>query len=240
MNQMVEEKNTKINSRDFQQEILVCITKNIFGVTVQDIADQIRASRNTISKYIFQLELEKKVIKKKVGTYFLYFIPERDFVQRKIVNDFYKGVLFSLKRNFPNQESIFKKIGRDIGDYYKIPLDYIRGLTKESYSVKDVPIKAFLEIFGEFYPYFDVFQSICDISIIGIDSQGNKATYRFNHSNLLEDTDEFIYHFYIISGIIETTFSRELHRRVLCDVVKINISEIKANSFLDISIEIKE
>lgn len=239
MNKTSKENIAKTNTRDFQQEILDCIKENNLGVTIQDIADKIRASRNTISKYIFQLELEKKIFKKKVGVYFLYFTTERHLIQRKLVSELYKNVLYGLKRNFPDQEKIFKSIGRDVGENFKIPLDYLRGLVEEGYSTKDIPIKTFFEIFREFYPYFDVFQSFLDISIREINQLGNKVTYRFTHSDFLEDTDDFIYHFYLISGIIETTFSRELKRNVLCDVVNVNISDNRAKSFVDISIEIQ-
>ncbi len=239
MEKKIKEDPAKTNTRDFRQEILNCIKENNLGVTVQDIADNIGASRNTISKYIFQLELEKEVIKKKVGVYFLYFTPERHLVQSNLVSGLYKNFLYSLKQNFPNQENIFKTIGRNIGENFKIPLDYLHGLAEGGRFTNDIPIKTFLEIFREFYPYFDVFQSFLEISIREINQRGNKATYRFTHSDFLEDTDDFIYHFYLISGIIETTFSRELKKNVFCDVVKVNISDIKANSFLEISLEIE-
>jgi hypothetical protein len=237
---MKNEKIATVNTRNFQQEILDCINLNNFGVTIQDIADQIKASRNTVSKYIFQLEHEKKIFKKKVGVYFLYFSTDRELVQRSIIDEFYKSFLLGLKMRFPDEEKTFKIIGRDIGENFMIPLDYIRGLYKESQSPRDIPTRTFLEILREFLPYIDIFQHSLEISIIDTNEQGNKATYRLSKSNLLEKTKDFIYHFYIISGMIETTLARELMREVTSDVVQINISNENAKSFVDISVEIVE
>jgi predicted hydrocarbon binding protein len=207
---------------------------------VQDICDQIKAARNTVSKYIFQLELEKKVVKKKVGVYFLYFSKERDLIQRGYVIGIIKGMYMSLRRHFPDQESTFKQIGREIGENFQIPLDYARGLTDLDYPTEGIAVKDLFEIFGEVYPYFDIFQTYVNVSLLEINDQGNQATYRFEHSDLLETTDDFIYHFYLISGIIETTLSRALNKTVTCDVVQINLSQNREESFVDISIQTNE
>jgi len=49
----------------------------------------------------------------------------------------------------------------------------------------------------------------------------------------------YIYFFYIACGITEEIYLQNLHREVICNIEKVNISIKKEESYIDISIMIK-
>ncbi len=107
-------------------------------------------------------------------------------------------------------------------------------------SLKSHPIsRIFLESFKFFYSSYDIFQPNIDITILKIDQEGKNATYRFKNSIFLEDTDNFVYHVYIICGISEGILNKAINRDVLCKVDQIYVSNKKEESFFDLTITIK-
>lgn len=103
----------------------------------------IKASRNTVSKYVSSLEAKRKVINKRIGAYNLYFSTERRYLPRERIINFNKEILAGLKRYFPNQEKIAKKIGQEAGKYFNIHF---------SQEVDfDMPSRTILKLFGETY-----------------------------------------------------------------------------------------
>jgi hypothetical protein len=222
--------------RDFEKMILNHLSRYPSGLTITDISKGIKASRNTVSKYISILEIKEEVFTRKVGAYTLYYNSERNFLPRENILNFYKVLISCLKTKYPYNEAFFKEIGKKIGNSYTMPIG--SSLIKEFDSKKNASIKDFLTMFGDFYSYLDFLQGSINISQIKFNEQGNKAIYRFKDSILLEDTDDFIYHFYTVCGLIELTLTRELKKTVNCNVEKINISTQKDESFIEISLEI--
>ncbi len=100
-------------------------------------------------------------------------------------------------------------------------------------------IKIYYEVFGRFYPTYDILQPSIEISEQMMDESGKRAVYRFKNSEFLEGTEDFTYHFYIVSGIIEALWEREVERPVECKVKKIHAGSKKDNAFYELSIEIK-
>ncbi|MFX1266812.1 MAG: winged helix-turn-helix transcriptional regulator [Promethearchaeota archaeon] len=73
----------KRNAINHEFIILECIRDNPGGVTVSDIANFTKFSRNTVSKYVSILELKKQIFSKKVGAYRLYFAVKKSFIPFK-------------------------------------------------------------------------------------------------------------------------------------------------------------
>ncbi len=223
---------------DYESKILNCIRENPSGVTITDIAKKTEFSRNTISKYVSMLEIKKKIFKRKVGAYNLYFSSKKSFLPKEIISSYYKALLSGLKKNYPNDEEVFKEIGRNSLEF----IDFSFGPTvrKGLKSLRNIPVpKIYFEVFGRFYPSYDILQPSIEISEPMMEESGNKAVYRFKNSEFLETSEEFIYHFYIISGIIEALWEREVGRPVECNVEKIHVGERKEDAFFELSIEIK-
>ncbi|MFX0042728.1 MAG: hypothetical protein ACFE8L_07440 [Candidatus Hodarchaeota archaeon] len=131
-----------------------------------------------------------------------------------------------------------KKIGREA--VKDIKFAFGPSIYKQLKSIKDHPIsRIHLESFKSFYSAYDIFQPNVDISILKINAEGKSATYRFKNSVFLEDTDDFIYHIYIMCGISEGILNKVLKTEVLCEIEQISISDNKDESFFDITIKIK-
>jgi len=95
--------------------------------------------------------------------------------------------------------------------------------------------KAQLELFQEFYNYFDFFQDEIDISIVEL--QEKRMVYRLSNSEFL--TDKFLYFFYVACGITEGIYRLIVSIKVECNVENISISNNIEESYIDISLEIK-
>jgi hypothetical protein len=203
-----------------------------------DIAKKTNFSRNTISKYVSVLELKNKIHKRKVGAYNLLFSIKKAYFPKEIISSYYRALLAGLKKKFPDSEEIFKDIGRESLEF----IDFSFGPTvrKGLKSLRNVPItRIYFEAFSKFYPSYDILQPSIEIYEPIMDESNNRAIYRFKNSEFLEDSDEFIYHFYIVCGIIEALWEREVGRPIECNVEKVNIGNSKDDSFYEISIEIK-
>lgn len=135
-------------------------------------------------------------------------------------------------------EELAKTIGKKASIKIKFP--FSPTVLKQLKTIRDHPIsRLHLEVFKNFYPSYDIFQPNVEISILEIDSEGKNATYRFQNSIFLEDSEDYIYHIYIMSGITEGILSRALKTDVLCNIKKIHVSDDKEQSYFDISIKIK-
>lgn len=98
--------------------------------------------------------------------------------------------------------------------------------------------KIYFEAFDKFYPSYDILQSTIDISDPIMNDSGTRAVYRFTNSEFLETSEDFIYHFYIVSGIIQALWIREMEKPVKCNIEKIAASNKKEDSYFEMSIEI--
>ena len=225
-------------NKDYETETLEYIRHNPGGVTITDIATGTEHSRNTIAKYVSILENKNKIFRKKIGAYHLYFVGKQGYFPKEITTSYYKAVLAGLKKHFPDKEEIFKQIGREALQY----IDFSFGPTikRQMKVIKGSPIiKLYFEVFKNFYTSYDLLQPTIEISDPEIDETGMSAIYRFSNSEFLENSDEFIYHFYMAAGIMEVIFTREIGHPVECFVEKIHIADSKESSYVKISVNIK-
>lgn len=210
---------------------------NPSGLTKTDIAKGTGFSRNTVSKYISILEDKDEIYKKKVGAYNLYFSKKQAFFPKRIALSYYKAIIAGIKNHYSDEKEKLKQIGRDSVKY--IDFDQSEKSKKQLEGIRGNPIiKLYFEAFRKFYPSFDLMQPNIKISEPIIQNSGKKAVYRFTNSEFIRDSEDFIYHFYIIAGIIEQQFSCLFNRNINCNVEKINISHEKEESYVDISITV--
>ncbi len=166
----------------------------------------------------------------------MYFSTRRIFLPKSTVLGYYKAILSGFKKKYPKDEEIFKEIGHLVLNEFNFSLS--PSLSKELKAMKEnKDPKLHLKLFKKIYPSFDFIQEGLDISEVKLDENGKKAIYRFKNSELLENSKNFVYHFYMICGIIEAVFKKENEKIVLCNVEKIEISPEKENSYIDISME---
>ena len=221
---------------NYRDKILECLYDNASGLTITEISKLIDGNRNTISKHLNRLENETLVLRKDIGNARLYLSKKRKFLPKSLVISFAKALLSALKSKSPNNEQFFKEIGRLITNQFQFPFSPI--YTKELKKFRgSSDLEMHLKRFKELYITFDILQEDLDIQIIELGK--NFAMYRFKNSEFLHDSKDYIYYFYMICGIIEVILSEEIPGQVICNIESIQLDEIKENSYIDISIEIK-
>ncbi|MFX0139852.1 MAG: hypothetical protein ACFFDN_39795, partial [Candidatus Hodarchaeota archaeon] len=102
-------------------------------------------------------------------------------------------------------------------------------------------LKLYYDVFGKFSPSLNlnIRNPIIELSVKKTPKgTNNKLILKFTNSEFLDDSNEFIYHFYISAGIIEEAWKREVNKNVKCDIEKIYVSKKKEDSFIELSIEI--
>ncbi len=220
--------------KDIGSKILNFITENPSGVTIKDISYEFKFPRDSVRKHVVILENQNKIFSNKLGAYTLFKSSELKFVPKKFMVSFYKALLKDLKIKFPNNEKTFKEIGRNIFGDVKFPIS--KHIIKKLEDFKTSPLKQLhFEVFKTVFPSYYIFEPI-HISDQKIDSSGKKGIFRFKNSEFLNNSDS-LYHFYLISGMIETKMSNDLGVPIKCNIEKIHISDKKEDSYADISIE---
>jgi len=119
---------------EFKFNILNQLEDSASGLTITELSKKLNFHRNTVSKYLGILEAEGLVKKKDIGAALLYFSAKRKYLRRKLVNSFMKALLYGLKSNFPDNNEIFKNVGRILLDYFQFSLG--DAYTKEFEKIK--------------------------------------------------------------------------------------------------------
>ena len=228
---------SKNKNNNYKIRILKLLEETPFGLTIKEISDETGFHRNTVSKYVEILEGTDLIAKKQISAAKVFFSKKRKYLRRKLVSSFIQALLHALKIEFPEKEKKFKEVGRKVLKYFQFPIGnaYIKEFEKYR-GISDN--QAHLKLLKNFYNAFDFFQEDLDISIVEL--QKNKIVYRFKNSEYLETSDDFIYFYYIACGIIEGIYLQNLNINVKCNVENIHISNNKEESFIDISLEIKD
>ncbi len=222
--------------KDIESKVLNFINENPSGVTIKDISYELKLTRDSVKKHLITLEKQDKIFSTKLGAYTLFKSSEAKFVPKKFMVSFYKALLKDLKIKFPNKERIFKEIGRNMFGDIKFPISKL--IIKKLEDFKTSPLKQLhFEVFKDVFPSYYIFEPI-QISDPKIDSSGKKGIFRLKNSEFLNNSDS-LYHFYLISGMIETKMSNDLGVPIKCNIEKIHISDKIEDSYSDISIEFK-
>ncbi|MFX1237419.1 MAG: hypothetical protein ACFFAS_19385 [Promethearchaeota archaeon] len=218
---------------DYKQRIYQCILNNGYGLTVTDIANEISFSRNTVYKYLEVLESEQRIYKKKIGMYTLYFSQEENILNKDLIISFLKGLLLNLKTAFPDKGPLFQEFGRNMAKNMKI-----RFSEKDKQFFKKLIYQSdemILESIRDWLPHFNLIHDSIAVSEISLDKKNKKASITFVNSDMLELTDDYIYYFYLIVGLMEKTLSEHIGRDIKFDILEYETFDVKKNSYVKIS-----
>jgi DNA-binding transcriptional regulator YhcF (GntR family) len=227
-------RNTK--GLNYKKSIIKNLSKFTTGLTITDLSNIIEGNRNTVSKYLSILEAEGKVYKKKIGPASLYFSKKRKYLQKQTVSSFIRSLIYAFREIYPENKEKMKQIGRKVMERFQFPLGnlYFREITKKRALTNP---RAYLELFEEFYNEFDFFENEFEIYMVELDDKYVK--YQFKNPEMLNNSEENIYFFYIMCGIAEILYKQNFDLDILCQIEDVHISETKKDSFLTISITIK-
>lgn len=224
------------NSIEYEFEILEYIKNNPSGVSITDIANEKRYSRNTVAKYVSILELKKLIFKKKVGSSLLLYSIRNSHLPYSLILSYYKMILKGLKQFYPLDKEKMKEIGKQGAKDIKFV--FTPKILKQLRGYNKTPItELHIEIFKNFYSSFDVLQPEVKISVIEQDNTKERVVLRFSNSIFLDESDDLIYHVYFVCGIAEYRISKVLNKLVRVDLEKIHIDKKAEYSYFDLSIE---
>ncbi|HEY0089076.1 MAG TPA: helix-turn-helix domain-containing protein [Candidatus Lokiarchaeia archaeon] len=215
---------------DYEQKILDLLSESLFGLTITAISDGVSISRNTAYRYLGILEAKGKVYNKKVGTYNLYFAKKRSMLYKDGIINFVKGLMNSLKKKFPNKEQLFKEIGKEIAESIDIP--FTQKGREQLEELKNFPDDKILESIEMWVPFFNILFDSISLSNVEINKEKKQAIYTFIHSELLETSDQYIYYFYLLAGLVGKKLSDYSNRTVDFEVLNYEIFDKKENSYL--------
>lgn len=227
------------NGLDYEEEILQYIDSNPTGVTIADINKNLNFARNTITKYLSILEAKNQVQFKKWGRNKVYQSTDRSVIPRKFIQSFIKGAFLSLKKKFPKIDAFIKDMGKDISNFMFESLE--GSLLDELSSMKEQDdTLSILKSFEQFYPNFDFFQDEFTINLIKLDIPKKYAEYRFKDSEFIGSTEDYIYYFHAMCGVLEGFAKKFFKSEIECNVIETHISKNEKESYVDISIQLKE
>ena len=224
-------KGDKTEKVAYEERILNHLKENPAGLTISDIANGIKASRMTVSKYISVLEAKEKILSRKIGAYNLYYTAHPVYVPHRIISLFYLGILQNLhKKQDVNREEFYKEIGFQISENFIVlfPPEVSVPKDTDDYTI-------LLKNLARLYPKIDVLNYLNVKIEPEITNKGKKSIFHFKDIKLFDTSEDFLYHFYVVAGVFEKTLSRLTSREVKCNV---DFFDIKKRS-VGILIEIK-
>jgi predicted transcriptional regulator len=224
--------------REFDKEILACLSRSTFGLTISDIAKKIETTRNTVYRYLGILEGTDLVFKKKIGRYVLYFSKEKELEYLDNVLPIYKSFIDNIRKEFPDKEFIFKRIGKGMVDAITFPIS-IEGYEHVE-KLKELPNKNLFELVRNLLPFLNLFDNKITVRIIDLNKEATKVEYQITNSIFLEGGESHLYHFQILAGFIEEKLKQVIEKIVKCEVLDYKIFEKKEDSYIRLSIEILE
>jgi hypothetical protein len=152
-----------------------------------------------------------------VGPYTLYSNAKRRLIPKKILDNYYLGLLSFFKKEF-SLKTKYKEFGREIAQYLKFP--YGSKYRKKVLPTKEGSVEEFLQYLGDSFSFLDF---IYDISPkVESRIRGNNADYHLTEITLFEKSETLHDHFYIVAGVLEQTIANSLDRDVQCFIKKIS------------------
>ncbi|MHA1147133.1 MAG: helix-turn-helix domain-containing protein [Promethearchaeota archaeon] len=229
-----------IGNNTYESKILNVLRQKTLGSTITEIANELKASRNTISKYISKLKKTGRIESKKVGVYKLYYSYGDGIMSKITFINFYKGLVLGLKIQFPNQEEKIKEIGKYIADYYTLPVN-IKEILDDLKDKREPSFQTVLLLLEEFNTYNELFNENASLSGIEVIEPNKKFLVKFTNFSFLRDSHEFIYHGYLVVGYMERLLTKKFGTQVKCDIKDIHISEKNPQeSNVEVVLEFKE
>jgi DNA-binding transcriptional ArsR family regulator len=219
--------------KNCKSEILRVLEDSPLGLTINELASEIEAHRNTVSTHVKILEAAGLVTKKQISRAKVFFSKKRTHLDRKLIASLFQAFFGGIKEELPNNEKVFKKVGGRVLDHFQFPLaqQVVQEAKKGEYESLEL-----LKFFQEFYNQIDILQEDIDISIRELNQ--DRILYRLKNSEFLGPSGEFNYFFYVISGMVESVYNKYFHKKIACNVEDIHNSDNMEEAFVDISLEI--
>jgi predicted transcriptional regulator len=221
--------------RDFEKEILECLGDSSFGMTITSIAEEINTTRNTVYRYLALLEGKRKVFKKKVGRYVLYFSKDKSMEFLNNMRPTYKSLISNMKKEFPKREDAIKRIGKGLVDSLNLQIN-LEGYERLE-SLKGLSNKELFELIKNILPFLNIFDNDIKVSISDFNKEEQLAIYHITNSRMLEG-ENYIYHYHMLTGFLQEKLSNVLDKKVSCKIEKYEVFKSKEDSYINISIEI--
>ena len=142
----------------------------------------------------------------------------------------------------PNQDQIYKEIGKELQKNfdYRYSKGFFNSEVEKKVALKDLKdYKPHFDYFVEVFNAFNILQDTVQVTHIRYENNNKTAIYRFDNSEFLETNDKYIFYFYMIARIIEIYLGAEMNRKVTCDIVDIQVSDNKNDSYIEMSINIE-
>ncbi|MHA1268830.1 MAG: HTH domain-containing protein [Candidatus Helarchaeota archaeon] len=212
-----------MSANNIKDNILKSLKETNFGKSIKKIAEELDLSRTTVSKYLRILEKENKCISKKVGVYSLWFSKENEDLLKQnpyriLIRNFYKSLINSLNKIYPDINERGKEIGINIAEILNI--------------------EEFLDI-ESLYEYLKeddkrgILKTICDLflnaNILGEDYNFEMIILENENRGIikLKDTEftEYPLHFYIQAGVLEGKINKNSPFNVDVQIYEINKEE---------------
>ena len=95
----------------------------------------------------------------------------------------------------------------------------------------------YYQLFGKVIPSLNVIQPNIEMSMKKQNDNKNKIILKFTDTEFLDNSGDFLYHYYIIAGILEKVWQREVNKNVIVDVETLHLSEIKDDSYIELSVQ---
>jgi hypothetical protein len=123
--------------------------------------------------------------------------------------------------------------------YHKVSIGPIGNIIKEVNTQKSASMKTVIEIFENIVPYQEFFQDDMKLTAINIDREKRQIFLKYSNSVFLANTDELIYHVYVLCGYLEAFYEDLLGRKYIFNIKNIQTSPNIEDSYVEILIDIK-
>lgn len=220
----------KSEKTDYKAQIVDFLKNNPSGQTISDIAKGIGASRMTVSKYVSILEATEKIVPKKIGAYTIYFSSHPVYVPKRIIMLFYLGLIQGINdKEVKDKKNYYKGLGYRISENLDV-------LFNQKLSVpEDVDdYTKLIKNLARIYPQIDVLNDIKVNIETEIMDKGKKSIFHFKDIALFNESEDFLYHFYITAGVIEKIMSRLIYRKVAVEIKYYDYSKKEVDMLIEI------
>ena len=231
-----------------ETQILNYLLDHPRGSTIVKIGRDLKASPNTIRKYVKILLNKNKIYSRKLHQYKLYYVSGAELDTEQAFRNFYMGLLVWLKKY--NDQAIIeitgelvKKMGQEISERFRIEIDSdkVEKAINEVANMGIPDINTIQEILEGFRQYINLYEEEMFIGGITNLPPQKKVIIRYANVKLLVDSTDYVYHLYFLLGYIEGLFNNNrIPIPIKIDVGEIHSADIIGDTYFDIIVDYSE
>jgi len=103
----------------------------------------------------------------------------------------------------------------------------------------ETPLKReFLDVLEVIRPYVSLLHDKITLKDVVVNEEEKKLLIHFVNSDILEEYESTISHFYIVTGFIEAKIKSKYNIKVKCDVVEYQLSNEDEENYIKISLNL--